>query len=171
MTKQEYDDYIARVGAFFEAEGINSLSTVSDNALGEVEPYFSWTRCACCKTTLGGNRYDCVGYNPTTRLFQDGYSVCEDCVYFAEYGKLDDMTMLEVAQDEQRIWEEAQGIEAQIIRQFPKQYQRGIDDALRGLDYGHNNEEPHASEDAHKAYVLGWNYGREQKKGEDSYAK
>jgi hypothetical protein len=91
VTKQEYADYEASVKDFFDREGIQNLS-------GKGETYFSWRSCECCGTTLGGDREDANGYNPTTKEVQE-YSVCTDCIYYAEYGRLDDMTMLEVEKD------------------------------------------------------------------------
>jgi hypothetical protein len=95
MNHVEYADYEARFAAFMEREGLSNLSTVSDDD-GNTEPSFSWNPCHCCQRRFGGDRYDCNGYNPTTEEVQDGYRVCTDCVYYAEYGQLDDMTMLDV---------------------------------------------------------------------------
>ncbi len=115
MTRHEYADYEAAVAAFWEREGINCLCsghiccpgcnaewTDGDecpNGHGDRElwdePFFSWTPCDCCQRPLGGNREHATGYNPTTKEIQE-YTVCEDCVYYAEYGRLDDTTMMEV---------------------------------------------------------------------------
>lgn len=92
MTKQEYADYEAAVKVFFEKEGINCLSSDADSD----EAYFSWRHCDCCCRPLGGMRHDAKGYNPTTKEIYE-YSVCTDCVYYAEYGQLDDMTMMDLA--------------------------------------------------------------------------
>ena len=92
MNKTEYKQYENKVADFFNKEGINNLTGTSDEN-GNVEPYFSWHRCDCCGSSLGGDRYDCNGYNPTTKETQSEYTVCSDCVYYAEYGRLDDMTM------------------------------------------------------------------------------
>ena len=59
------------------------------------EPHFSWRRCDCCNRPLGGDREFATGYNPTTGQIQE-YSICTDCVYYAEYHRLDDLTMMEV---------------------------------------------------------------------------
>lgn len=91
MTQHEYDRYVARVNQFFADEGITNLSRKSDCD----ESYFSWRSCDCCGTHLGGDRIDADGYNPTTKEVQE-YRICTDCEYFAEYGQLDDMTMLEL---------------------------------------------------------------------------
>lgn len=95
MTKAEYEVYKKNVAEFFEGEGVTNL-TCKANDEGVTEPYFSWRACECCKSTLGGDRYDCNGYNPTTKEVQDYEFICEDCVYFAEYGRLDDTTMMEM---------------------------------------------------------------------------
>lgn len=94
-TKVAYAEYEAAVAAFFEREGLANLSTVSEEE-GCCEPFFSWSRCDCCGTSLGGDRYKCNGFNPTTREVQEYSTVCGDCMYYAEYGRLDDTTMMEI---------------------------------------------------------------------------
>jgi len=113
MTKAEYAQYQANFDAFLKREGIDSFSTGSldhdyvnpcesdnhmhdDNGDYANEPYFSWSPCDCCGTTLGGHREDCIAYNPNTKEIQGDYRICEDCIYYNEYGQLDDMTMLEM---------------------------------------------------------------------------
>jgi len=91
MTKEEYAAYEQRVRNFFEREGINSLT----QADLEREGYFSWRKCECCGG-LAGDRWECNGYNPTSKEVQDGYEICTDCLYYVEYGELDDLTMLEM---------------------------------------------------------------------------
>lgn len=88
MNKQEYAEYEARVAEFF-SHGLANLSTKSDCH----EPFFSWHPCQCCGTHLGGNRYECDGYNEKTKEVEEYDNICEDCVYYAEYGQLDDTTM------------------------------------------------------------------------------
>ncbi len=99
MTKQEYSDYEQAAAAFFAQEGIQNLSTVADED-GDTEPSFSWRSCDCCGSGLWGDRYDANGWNPTEKQVQE-YSVCQDCIYYAEYGQLDDMTMLDVRRSEE----------------------------------------------------------------------
>lgn len=55
--------------------------------------------CECCGRPEGGNREHATGWNPTTEEIQE-YTACSDCIYYAEYGKLDDMTMLDVSSDD-----------------------------------------------------------------------
>lgn len=112
MTKEEYAEYEATVKNFFEKEGITNLSTgatkcpTCDVELDcnecpqcglevPTEPYISSQQCDCCKDTQQGDRYDAYGYNPTTKEIKQ-YVVCEDCAYYAEYGRLDDTTMMEM---------------------------------------------------------------------------
>lgn len=93
MTHGEYRTYEANVAAFFKREGVENLSTESED-----EENFSWRNCECCNRQLGGTRFDAKGYHRTTnQIFQ--YTICVDCMYYAEYGKLDDMTMLDILCD------------------------------------------------------------------------
>lgn len=89
MTKEEYAKFTAAVEKFFEQEGIENLSATGD------EEYFSWRACDCCSRNLGGMRQDANGYNAEHQeIFE--YSVCVDCLYYAEYGQLDDQTMMDM---------------------------------------------------------------------------
>lgn len=95
MKKEDYEKYKKNVAAFFEREGINNLS-IKENC---EDSFFTWQHCECCNG-LPGSRYDSSGYNPTTKEVYD-YQVCPDCIYYAEYGQLDDSTMLEIEEDTQ----------------------------------------------------------------------
>lgn len=105
MTPQEYDAYKQTVERFFVVEEIDNFSFKDD----EAESYFSHSPCDCCNRPLGGARYDVIAAHrdyvdymdapPVVEIYE--YSVCVDCVYFEEYGQLDDMTMLELEQYEQ----------------------------------------------------------------------
>jgi len=101
MNAKEYKEYQQDVDNFFKKEGITNLSTKYDEETGEnEESFFSWYPCEVCGTHLGGDRHHCDGYNPTTKEVYN-YTVCFDCVYYAEYGQLDDMTMLDIEKSEQ----------------------------------------------------------------------
>ena len=94
MTKQEYQDYERAVQNFIEQEKIEVHSCTTDEEGDFKEPGFSWIQCDCCKSPLGGDRYEieagpCVG-----PIFE--YSICPDCLYYLSYGKLDDSTMKEI---------------------------------------------------------------------------
>jgi hypothetical protein len=114
MNKQEYAIYEAAVASFFEREGIQNLSSghfncpeckveFEDEKCPKCsmsldcanEPEFSWRPCDCCGCTLGGNREYASGYNPTTKKIHE-FKICSDCVYYGEYGVLDDTTMMEI---------------------------------------------------------------------------
>lgn len=90
MTRTEYAEYQQAIGDFFEREGIANLSSTSS------ESYFSWRRCECCGTPEGGDREEANGYNPATHKVQTYEFICTDCIYWTEYGQLDDKTMLEI---------------------------------------------------------------------------
>lgn len=90
MTLQEYKEYQKDVENFFKKEGINNLSPDSGD---DNEPWFSWRHCDCCGTHSGGDRMGATGWNPAAREVQEYEAVCMDCIYYAEYGQLDDMTM------------------------------------------------------------------------------
>ena len=101
MTPQEYDEYKQSVESFFVREEVDGFSFKDD----EAESYFSHSPCECCQRPLGGARYDVIAahheYLERTVITILEYSVCVDCIYFEEYGKLDDQTMLEIEQYEQ----------------------------------------------------------------------
>ena len=117
MTKSEYQDYEKSVEQFFKCEGVRNLSTGllncpqckipfecgecpqchQDSGHFPCEPFVSGCPCDCCKTSLAGDRMDAHGYNPTTKQILE-YTICTDCEYYAEYGQLDDMTMMEMSE-------------------------------------------------------------------------
>jgi hypothetical protein len=118
MTRKQYRRYEANVREFFEREGITHLSTghpecpecgaewddrdQCPNGHGSRdlwnEPYCSSHGCDCCGSAdqqnlevawgIDGNRLD----NPACGPFE----VCQDCSYYAAYGRLDDTTMDEM---------------------------------------------------------------------------
>jgi hypothetical protein len=58
------------------------------------EPHFSWSSCEVCGSHLGGDRH------PWHARTKDGSLIhgtcCSDCLYYLNYGTLDDTTMLSV---------------------------------------------------------------------------
>ena len=105
MNSQEYKEYEADVAEFFERECITNMSSTYDEDTGEgsMEPFFSWSPCQCCGSTLGGDRQECSGYNPTTKEVHGPFTICQDCEYYAEYGRLDDQTMLDIEEDQKEV--------------------------------------------------------------------
>lgn len=90
MTKVEYDGYKVAVEDFcakVDAKAL-ALRVVDSN------PYFSWSPCSCCERPVGSLRYD-------AKIDDEFYSICSDCVYFLEYGRLDDKLMLEFVEKEE----------------------------------------------------------------------
>lgn len=116
MDKREYREFKANVADFFAREGIENLSSCGGSVCVECggtvcggcrrckecgdktpkgghEPFFSSRPCDCCARPLAGNREYAAGYNSEVKAVYV-YRVCTDCIYFAEYGQLDDTTML-----------------------------------------------------------------------------
>lgn len=92
MNRSEYNSYLASVEAFYGAEDIDGLTDS-----GRSTEYFSKSPCDCCRRPEHGTRVDMVGYRVgrgTLPAIPYTYSVCVDCEYFAEYGRLDDATMI-----------------------------------------------------------------------------
>lgn len=67
--------------------------TEHDRELAD-EPHFSWHACECCGSTLGGDRHPAHGLDANGDLIH--FEVCTDCLYYLNYGQLDDMTMMEM---------------------------------------------------------------------------
>lgn len=89
LTLADYREFQFAFARFFVSNGIE-LFTTKDNS----EPFFSWSRCDCCDGSLGGNREEIVAVTLAGNLGE--FTVCEDCVYYNEYGRLDDSTMLKM---------------------------------------------------------------------------
>jgi hypothetical protein len=103
MTKEEYARYTQTINKFIVNEGLSFLSTgctpygepegeQEDNQDGE--PWFSWHPCEMCGCHLGGNREYLFGRDVNNEVQQ--FTICEDCAYYVNYGRLDDTTMARV---------------------------------------------------------------------------
>jgi len=112
MTREEYEKYCAD----FErgTKGLEFLSSGASHNCGECnpeglteeefghdhDPWFSASPCDICGG-LAGNREPAHGWlkmdNGTEELCH--IDICVDCVYFMEYGQLDDMTMLDMEEE------------------------------------------------------------------------
>lgn len=86
MTKAEYAAYEANVRETLDGLKLRNLSATCD------EPFFSWRPCEVCKSHLGGDRYTANGFSEEFGVVEFDM-VCQDCIYYAEYGRLDDVTM------------------------------------------------------------------------------
>ena len=88
MTKEEYENFVERfyVGILEFGGHFASVDGPDDT--------FSKSPCDICHRPLAGARSPCVAWD----LGQERYElwVCPDCLYYNYYGRLDDMTMLEV---------------------------------------------------------------------------
>jgi hypothetical protein len=102
MTKQEYADYQERVA--FYLNGCEAVSTgpcpgcvecgiPEDAEEYSEEPHFSWHPCEICGSRFGGDResWHCIINGKIVHG-----TCCEDCIYFINYGRLDDKTMQEI---------------------------------------------------------------------------
>jgi hypothetical protein len=61
---------------------------------------FSSSNCDLCNSPLGGPRHSVALVDVGTDTEPIYYSVCVDCMYYIEYGQLDDSTMLEIEDNE-----------------------------------------------------------------------
>jgi hypothetical protein len=100
QTAEQYAAYQRTVASFIKREEISFLYTgctpygeperqQEDNQDGE--PWFSWRPCEMCGCTLGGNREYLFARDVNREICQ--FTICEDCVYYVNYGRLDDATM------------------------------------------------------------------------------
>lgn len=98
MTKSEYADYLRRM------ETAALWVVRFDPVDPEADRLFSWSPCDICdRPNMAGMRSEC-DWSSTNRgtdipLYLYGSStvmVCDDCIYFQEYGQLDDLTMMEM---------------------------------------------------------------------------
>ena len=96
MNKQQYAEYKNAVADFdkqMERDCIRFPSVDLDT-----EPWFSWSPCECCGSTLGGDRYRMIAVDEDREIVE--YAVCSDCMYYSTYGQLDDLTMLEIEESD-----------------------------------------------------------------------
>lgn len=98
-TIADYEQYKLAVGKFFDETGLVNLSFITDEDGDHLDPHFSWSSCDVCGRALGGDRYECNGWSKKDQEVHDEINACQDCIYFAEYGRLDDQTMLDIGLD------------------------------------------------------------------------
>jgi hypothetical protein len=90
MTKAEYVAYQNSFNEFMATNRLLNLSRIPDS-----DEFFSWKPCHCCKRPEGGSRVEANG-STTDRRIKD-FIICVDCEYYAEYGRLDDSTMMSLS--------------------------------------------------------------------------
>lgn len=92
MKATEYQQFCQNIEKFHSENNLRPGCNGPEN--GESEPFFSWRRCGCCQSVLGGNRtkYSFAAHNG--EIIKE--EICDDCVYFLAYGRLDDQTMMEI---------------------------------------------------------------------------
>jgi len=103
QNANEYAKYQQNVAEFIQREELSFLSTGTwDYSEGERpedwcdEPWFSWKPCEMCGCHLGGNREYLYARNAQDEIVT--FTICEDCVYYTEYGRLDDQTMMRIGE-------------------------------------------------------------------------
>ncbi len=101
MTKQEYTEYqesFKNGSKGFAAWSSGFYLDCQDcynnehNILNE--GHFSSQACEICGSRLGGDRFAAHALDDNNEIIH--FEICTDCVYYMEYGQLDDMTMLGV---------------------------------------------------------------------------
>ena len=108
MTKKEYAEYEKTVEETtseyrFWSSGYcpgcpeceKTYGTIDDGEdYPDVEGSFSWRHCEICHSHIGGDRYPVHAVDENDDILH--FEACTDCVYYLEYGRLDDLTMLEM---------------------------------------------------------------------------
>ena len=111
MTKEEYQEYEKAVSENTEGfrywssgycpgcpECEDSYGTIDDREdYPDIDSSFSWKPCEICGSHLGGNRYPCHAIDDNDDIVH--FSACPDCMYYLEYGRLDDLTMAEIEEN------------------------------------------------------------------------
>lgn len=103
-TNSDYAEYQERVAEFLAREQVTAISGKVDQHGNTLTDEFSRTPCDVCRRPLAGSRIQASGYNPETRQVQH-YEICPDCEYYLAYGKLDDMTMMDLKADPDEVQE------------------------------------------------------------------
>ena len=92
MTEKEYKEYEQRVESYYKDNEFDVSSPMDD------ESFFSHRPCECCKRPEAGQRYN-VCFGTVGKQETVIASLCPDCLYYSQYGQLDDVTMGEVESD------------------------------------------------------------------------
>lgn len=98
---EDYQEYKRRVHQFLEKERIETLNPITDENGGMwLGTEFTHTPCDCCSRSLAGARIEANAYSRKRGVIVGSFYVCHDCIYFLEYGQLDDQTMLDIEKHE-----------------------------------------------------------------------
>ncbi len=95
MTKTEFTEYEKRVNTFIRDNRVK-LGCYSPTG----SEFFSNKRCECCLRNYAGDREEYSFACENGEQFTA--DICADCVYYLAYGRLDDLTMLEIAENEKQ---------------------------------------------------------------------
>ena len=103
MNKRQYQEYQESVANFLKKNNVRAGCHSPKDV--ESEAFFSWRPCECCKQLLGGDRetYNFAQENGETFEAE----ICLDCVYYLAYDRLDDQTMLDMEDLEQKEQQES----------------------------------------------------------------
>lgn len=99
---EDYNRFVQRVEDFLEKEKIDKLNPIIDEDGVLQGSEFSWTPCECCGRGLGGARFEADAYSQELHEIVGPFDICWDCLYFLEYGQLDDETMLDIEDEEDK---------------------------------------------------------------------
>jgi hypothetical protein len=104
---REYQQEVARrleglthvsTGASPGCDGCSLEADASAEAIEVAgEPHFSWGLCDACGSSQGGGRHPAHGVSAEFGILH--LNVCTDCVYYLNYGRLDDETMDKINTD------------------------------------------------------------------------
>lgn len=93
MNKAEYADYERRMTA------ADAWLLRFDPKDPDEEGYFSHFPCGVCDRPTAGHRTECTWVNTNGR-HGEPLNVCDDCIYYQEYGRLDDQTMMDMENEQ-----------------------------------------------------------------------
>lgn len=76
-----------KIREFMKTEGLSTLNEIdSDSSKDQL-----WKNCDICSNVstdyTGTIIYECEGFNLKTHTVQNGYQICDDCLYFINYGE------------------------------------------------------------------------------------
>lgn len=92
-TAEDFARYVKAVESF--KASLHEDPAFMHLAIGE-ECGFSWRECDCCQRALGGDRSEAKAVYKSGAT--EEYAICDDCVYFEVYGRLDDSTMMKIGE-------------------------------------------------------------------------